>query len=368
MELCTTLALLATVSTCVYLYIRHLYTYWQRKGFPCVPPKLPYGNLINGFGHEQLALLLDRLYQPLKGQGPVGGMYFLHRPFALALDINFVKQMLIKDFNHFEDRGIYYNEKDEPISAHLFAVDAEKWRHLRHKLSPTFTSGKMKFMFPTIVNVAKEFEKTLATIVPPGDIGTDLEVRDILARYTLDVIGTCAFGIDCNSLRNPNTEFKSMGLKTLEERPIPITMGLVLGSYATLSRQFGRKTFADQVSHFFTNVVTETIAYRLTNSVSRNDFLDLLLKLKSNIGSADTLTMDEIVAQSFVFFIAGFETSSTTMTYALYELAKHPHIQRRLREEILSVLGQHNGKLTYEAMLDMHYLEQVINGKCMLYN
>lgn len=363
MELITTLALLAVVSACTYIYIRHSFTYWQRKGFPFVPPKLPYGNLINGLGHEQLALLLDRLYQPLKGQGPVGGMYFLHRPFALALDINFVKQMLIKDFHHFEDRGIYYNEKDDPISAHLFAVDAEQWRRLRHKLSPTFTSGKMKFMFPTVINVAQEFEKTLTTLVPAGDTGTDLEIRDILARFTLDVIGTCAFGIECNSLKNPDTEFKSMGLKTLEERPLPITLGLVLASYANLSRRLGRKNFADQVSEFFTNIVTETIAYRLANGVSRNDFLDLLMKLKSDTGSADTLTMNEIVAQSFVFFIAGFETSSTTMTYALYELAKHPHMQQRLRDEFEAVLEKHDGRFTYEAMGDMQYLEQVINGE-----
>lgn len=49
--------------------------------------------------------------------------------------------------------------------------------------------------------------------------------------------------------------------------------------------------------------------------------------------------------------------------YRLYELAVNQSIQNKLRSEITSVLQRHDGKLTYEAMMDMPYLDQVINGK-----
>jgi cytochrome P450 family 6 len=73
--------------------------------------------------------------------------------------------------------------------------------------------------------------------------------------------------------------------------------------------------------------------------------------------------MNSLAAQAFVFFLGGFETSSTTMTFCMYELCLHEDIQDRLREEIDVVLKKHDGKLTYEAILEMEYLDKVVSGK-----
>jgi cytochrome P450 family 6 len=73
--------------------------------------------------------------------------------------------------------------------------------------------------------------------------------------------------------------------------------------------------------------------------------------------------MNCLAAQAFVFFIAGFETSSTTMTFCLYELAINPDIQEVLRNEIDTVLEKHEGNISYEAIQEMTYLENVVAGK-----
>jgi cytochrome P450 family 6 len=73
--------------------------------------------------------------------------------------------------------------------------------------------------------------------------------------------------------------------------------------------------------------------------------------------------MDVIAAQAFLFFLAGFETTSATMTFCLYELALNPDIQERVRNEIDTVLERHGGNITYEAISEMEYLDKVVSGE-----
>ena len=79
------------------------------------------------------------------------------------------------------------------------------------------------------------------------------------------------------------------------------------------------------------------------------------------------LTVLESVAQAFVFFLAGFETSSTTAMFCVYELALNPDIQDKVRDEIKSVLKSHRGSLTYDSLNEMTYLTKVLNGTVTLY-
>ena len=72
---------------------------------------------------------------------------------------------------------------------------------------------------------------------------------------------------------------------------------------------------------------------------------------------------DLFVGQALFFLIAGYETSATTLSCALYELALHPEIQHRLRAEIMRVLNKHNGQLTYDGMQEMTYLDMVVSGE-----
>jgi cytochrome P450 family 6 len=69
------------------------------------------------------------------------------------------------------------------------------------------------------------------------------------------------------------------------------------------------------------------------------------------------------VAQAFIFLFAGNETSANAMSFALYELAMHPEIQHSLRAEILQVLREQDGKLTYDSVQGMSYLDRVVSGE-----
>lgn len=178
-----------------YIYLKHVFSYWERRGIPQLKPIIPYGNIKEIGKSTQISLLIRDFYNQTKNKYRYFGVYFFQRPVLIINDPNLIKNVLIKDFKHFQDRGIYYNERDDKLSAHLFSLNFAKWQILRNKMSPTFSSGKMKYMFPTMADVGQSLQLYMSQLV---DTELVLEMKDILARYTTDIIGKCSFGIECN--------------------------------------------------------------------------------------------------------------------------------------------------------------------------
>lgn len=70
----------------------------------------------------------------------------------------------------------------------------------------------------------------------------------------------------------------------------------------------------------------------------------------------------EIVAQAILFFIAGFETSSTLLCFAAHELAINPDVQKKLQDEIDELIAEKGKTLTYNDLMKMKYMDMVISG------
>lgn len=78
-----------------------------------------------------------------------------------------------------------------------------------------------------------------------------------------------------------------------------------------------------------------------------------------------SITLNELTAQVFVYFLGGFETSASGTSYALYSLAANQDVQNRARDEIIKTLENYDGVLCYDAVADMTYLQQIVEGKIM---
>lgn len=363
--LLTSILFIAVIGS-VFLYVnqkvRQNYAFWLDRGIPHDTPKFFMGNLIGLGKTRSLTEIVREYYMKYQNCGlPYVGFFVFFRPTAFIIDLDLVKNILVKDFQYFCERDLYYNEKDDPLSANLLNLEGIKWKALRHKLTPTFTAGKIKFMFPTIVSVSEELCETLASEISEDEI---VDVKDLVSRYTVDVIGKCAFGIECNSLKDPQVEFRQHIKKfTKQMQKDSVTRVLAL-NYPTVARKLGITLTPKHIQDFFMNTVKDTVEYRENNNVERKDFMNLLIALKNN-GDKDVgnLTLTEVASQAFIFFLAGFDTSSTTISFCLYELALNEDIQNKTREEIVTVLRKHNGEITYDCLNEMVYLEQVVNGK-----
>lgn len=127
---------------------RNTLSYWKKINVPHIEPKIPYGNL-EGVGEQfHVTYVIKNIYDKFKGTGAkLCGVYFYMRPIAIILDLDLIKNILVKDFANFTDRGLYSNPRDDPLSSNLSTVDGEEWKNLRKKLTPAFSSGKMKVNF-----------------------------------------------------------------------------------------------------------------------------------------------------------------------------------------------------------------------------
>ena len=241
-------------------------------------------------------------------------------------------------------------------------MNGAEWKFIRNKLSPTFTTGKIKAMFETVVETSEILVKRI-------DSKGQTEVRDLCNRYICDVIGSVAFGLDSQALTNEHSELLKVGDKVFRMTGIAILKFFFVNSFAGLSKSLGLRVLPTDCTNYFIETVRTTIKYREDNNITRPDFLNSLIQLK-NTGTIDgekvendkKLSFNQIVAEAFLFYFAGLETSATTMSFALYELAANPDIQEKVRDEAKMTLEKYDGKFTYESISEMVYLNQVFNG------
>ncbi|XP_025603008.2 cytochrome P450 6a2-like [Athalia rosae] len=341
----------------IWYYLSSTYGYWKRQGIPGPEPKLLFGNFKDiVLGKAFIGDGLQQICKEYPG-APMIGVYEMRRPLLILCDLDLLQDVLIKDFSNFSERGDVIHEKKEPLTAHLVTLETKRWRFFRPRLSPIFTAGKMRKMFSLIQECADHFEKYLHVLV---DRGEPIDCRELSAKFTTDVIGSCAFGLNFNAIADDDSEFRKIGRKLFTiDRKRKFLLS-IRSAAPWLYKLLGISASIPGVTEFFIRTVTEMLEYRTKNNVQRGDLIDTLNEIKQEQSKIDfELTDGLITAQAFVFFVAGFETSSSTISAALYELAQHQDVQDKVRQEILDSSDENNGEVTYESVKEMKYLHMV---------
>nr|XP_016928882.1 cytochrome P450 6g1 [Drosophila suzukii]XP_016928883.1 cytochrome P450 6g1 [Drosophila suzukii]XP_016928884.1 cytochrome P450 6g1 [Drosophila suzukii] len=375
MALTEVLFLVVAVLVAVYMWFQRNHSYWQRKGIPYIPPTPIIGNtkvvfkLENSFGMH-----LSEIYNdPRVKDEAVVGIYSLNKPGLIIRDIELIKSVLIKDFNRFHNRYARCDPHRDPLGYNnLFFVRDAHWKDIRTKLTPVFTSGKVKQMYTLMQEIGKDLEEALKRNGEKSSGKYITEIKEISAQFSTDSIATIAFGIRANSLKNPNAEFRNYGRKLFTftvSRAKDFFVAFFLPKLVSLMRiQF----FTPDFAQFMRGTIGHVMQERERTGLLRNDLIDVLVGLRKEAAAEPSKphyakNQDFLVAQAGVFFTAGFETSSSTMSFALYELAKHPEMQQRLRQEINEALVEGGGSLSYEKIQSLEYLAMVVDEVLRMY-
>lgn len=362
------LATLVSISIATfYFYVKFVYSYWKRKGVPYIVPTIPFGNI--GPTLRSVRSLSQNILDLYKAStDSIVGFYLGLRPALLIREPTIIRDVLIKDFQYFRDRGFHLDANVDPLVSNLFFSDS-KWKEMRAKLSPAFTSGKLKEMFDTFIDCAKPLEECMKQYAITGK---EVEVREVFSRYTMDSIASIGFGLEIDSFKHPNNEFRENGSRYFEpsiKTPFRFNMSFITPFLTKLLRI---RLMDEDVSDFIVDTVRQNLEYREENNIVRKDFFQQLMQIRNSkkvhddgkeASNEKQLSVNNVAAEAFLFIIAGYESSSTTMTFLFYELAKKTHIQQRVYEEVRNTIQKYDGKLCYEALNEMKYLESCIDGK-----
>ncbi|GAB0087599.1 Cytochrome P450 [Sergentomyia squamirostris] len=357
--------LLVGVFALGWWWSKKTYSYWEDRNVPTNKPTFLLGNL-DPLGRKHFATLIKEIYDAHKKTSDYAGMYFLTSPRLIPINLDLIKNILIKDFNNFSDRKVYYNEEDDPLSAHLFSLRGEKWKVFRQQLSPTFTSGKMKMMFPLVVGHNAALKNYLEKHMNSGP----MNFRQVCIRYAADVIGLTAFGLECKALEKEDTEILRQSDLFFNFNTVSARLKFFFFlNFEGLAQKLRMRFNPKEMEDFFMRVVKDTVQMRESGKVDRNDFIKLLMQVRNNKDNQYTkqMTFNEMAAQAFIFFFGGFETTAMSMQYCCAQLALNPDIQERARQETREVLHKYNGEITYEATQELTYLKQCIDETLRMY-
>lgn len=114
-----------------------------------------------------------------------------------------------------------------------------------------------------------------------------IEVRELTAKFTTDVIGSTAYGLDVNSFKDPNAEFRKYGKMIFQYDTIRGLEMLAIFFLPIIVRLTHIKMFGKQPTVFLRKVFWETITHRMESGIKRNDLIDILLELKKDYGDQD---------------------------------------------------------------------------------
>nr|XP_018917967.1 PREDICTED: cytochrome P450 6a2-like isoform X2 [Bemisia tabaci] len=358
---------LTTASLLAWLWVREKLSYWSKRGVPFVSPwRCLVATLAFTIKRKPFYEIFLEQYEALRGH-PYGGTYQLLNPAVILRDPAMIKEWLVKGFNNFHDRGPEPDEKVDKLSGNLFQLTGEKWRVVRQKLAPVFSSAKLRIMFHTLKGCAEELSAHLRSRC--GARGeTELDIKDLVANYTMDVIGAAAMGVQCNAIRDPeNCTMKEVAQRMFRSDFRFAFFQFLEMVHPKLPRLLGLTPRDRMVQDFLGQVTKDAMAMKQQDAHGdRKDFLQLLMKYsQEEDGDAQDSIITEGVIMGVIasFLSAGLEPVSATVTFAAYELAHNPWVQEKLFNEIQAVKKESGGDIQFDDLKKLHYLDQIVNAQ-----
>lgn len=336
-----------------------MYDYWLKRKVPFIRPTFPLGNLWGIGSTRHMSVFLEEAYNDLKGKDIFGGVYFFTKPLIVLTDLDLIRNILTKDNQYFNDPNYTDRRWD-----YVFPTSGQN-RNQKSRISPKFTWEKLKTTFPDPTSLQKRLDTRLIPL-----LGQDVEIKDFLFQFIMDVIGNYIFGAKCNSQKDLKTELYVLPSKSLNIRSKETLRFWFVYLFPSLASKFRIKVNVeelDSLRELFENIIIR----KPKKKPKKKEDLPFVMQLKNmqqtenNKAQSDSSALFHISELTMELFSSGLTITTFIMTFALYELALSQNVQNRSRKEIHQVLKDY-GRLTYEVCKELKYLDRILKGICIL--
>ena len=293
--------------------------------------------------------------------------------------------MFIKDFDHFADRrkirfGHEYFETMLPF------LEGDAWKALRSKISPAFSSAKLKGMHKIISEVGNDFTEHVERI---STNNSEINVKHLASRYFLQIAALTSIGVEILAFDDDKAGhiFQAiMNVTSRDSSPLQTLKGIITVAFPKLAELLNVEIFDRKSVNFIGDMIEQTVKIRKekTGGNRRNDIVDLLLEAfegneqdKDQSKSENLLPTKKghtipinnahasLISNIFIMFMAGIATNPTFFSVCLYFLAMNPCMQDKLFNMIKDAVNIGNGDcgdelLDYSTITSMPYLDMFI--------
>uniref|UniRef100_A0A3Q2GSJ7 Cytochrome P450 3A n=1 Tax=Equus caballus TaxID=9796 RepID=A0A3Q2GSJ7_HORSE len=352
-----TWVLLATSLVLIYLYGTYTHGLFKKLGIPGPTPLPFFGNVLS---YRKGIWNFDR--KCFKKYGKMWGVYDGRRPVLAVTDPDMIKTVLVKEcYSVFTNRRPF-----RPVGFMKSAIslsEDEEWKRIRTLLSPTFTSGKLKEMFTIIGqygdvlvrNLRKEAEK-----------GKPVTLKDIFGAYSMDVITSTSFGVNIDSLNNPQDPFVENSNKLLRFDFLnPLILLMVLFPFLQpIFEVLNISLFPKSAIDFFTKSVKRMKESRLKDKDKhRVDFLQLMINSQNSKELDTHKGLSDLEPQALLF-------PSFCIFWPLTLMSSRSCRRRLIGSQISfyqNLFLSSKAPPTYDALVQMDYLDMVLNESLRLF-